>query len=107
MVLRRLIRAPAPASRVAWPTAETFTTRRDVLADQSKARTFGAICRHTTLTALVGTSTYPPPPALGQSNMNAADLQSYPGGAPLPGSAGQSARARWHHYAARLAALAT
>jgi hypothetical protein len=64
MVLRRLIRSPAPAlpSRVAWPVGETFKTRSDVLVwDQSQARTFGAICRHTPLTMLVGTSNYPPP----------------------------------------------
>jgi hypothetical protein len=49
----------------------------DVLAsDQSQARTFGAVCRHTALTALVGTSTCPPLPVPGQSNINAADLQS-------------------------------
>jgi hypothetical protein len=94
MVLRRFIRSPASPSRGAWLVEETFKTGRDLLAwNQFQAKIFGAICRHTTLTALVGTSTCPPPPAPGQSNINAADLQSYSRGAPLPGSAGQPCRA--------------
>jgi SRSO17 transposase len=159
-----------------WPVEETFKTGKDTLAwDQSQARTFGAICRHTALTALAqlrtaavrvaltGAITLPAAPAAAPNIARTAeaaaetpdDLQIYTGGAPLPRSAGQpcppgiapielsaaetarierlardwkaglltaarlafhlrwsawrrrhQARARWHHYAARLAALA-
>ena len=157
-----------------WPVEETFKTGKDTLGwDQSQARTFGAICRHTALTALAqlrtaavraaitGAITLPAAPAAAENTARTADaspatpddLQFYPGGAPLPRSAGQpcppgiapielsatetarierlardwkaglltavrlafhlrwshwrrrhQARARWHHYAARLSA---
>src|ERR1700722_7798251 len=62
IVLRRLIRSPASPSRAAWPAEETFTTGRDLLAwGRFQARTFGVICRRTSLTALVGSSNCPPP----------------------------------------------
>jgi hypothetical protein len=158
-----------------WPVETTFRTGKDALGwDQSQARTFDAICRHTALTALAqlrtaavraalaGAITLPAAgnaPGTGApvaaDDTSAADLQFHAGGAPLPRSAGQpcpagitpielspaetarivrlarewkagilatarlafhlrwsawrrrhQARARWHHYAARLATLA-
>ena len=66
MVLRRLIRSPSSPPRGAWPVEETFKTGRDLSAwDQFRDRTFGAICRHATLTALGGATTCPPPPVPG------------------------------------------
>jgi hypothetical protein len=159
-----------------WPAEVTFKTGKDTLAwDQSQARTWDAICRHTALTALAqlraaavraaltGAAVLPAAPACentaAAASSNAvgpADLQFYPYGAPLPVRGGQpcppdispiglsvtetlrierlarnwkaglitlaclasglrwshwrrrhQARARWHHYAARLEALAT
>ena len=74
LLIRRLISRPdqltfylcwAPAGRPAtmtyfitiagrrWPAEETFKTGKDVLGwDQSQARTWDGICRHTALTAL-------------------------------------------------------
>jgi hypothetical protein len=162
-----------------WPVVETtFRTGKDALAwDQCQARTYDAICRHTALTALAQLRTaaiqaalagwagiLPAARAASQdtpgttdpATINAADLQVYTGGTPLPARGGQpcppgippialsaaetarierlardwkagilslarlafhlrwsawrrrhQARARWHHYAARLAILAT
>ena len=161
-----------------WPVETTFRTGKDALAwDQSQARTYHAICRHTALTALAQLRTaavqaalagcagiLPAAPAASQdtpgttdlATVNADDLQVYTGGTPLPARGGQpcppgippialsaaetarierlardwkagilslarlafhlrwsawrrrhQARARWHHYAARLANLAT
>jgi len=158
-----------------WPVEITFKTGKDALGwDQSQARTWDAICRHTALTALAQlrtaaiqaalASALPAAPAVSQdapctpdqTTVNPADLQIYTGGAPLPARGGQpcpprippitlsaaetsrierlardwkadlislarlafqlrwstwrrrhQARARWHHYATRLAALAT
>jgi Transposase DDE domain len=115
-----------------WPVETTFKTGKDALGwDQSQARTFGALCRHTALTALAqirmaaaraalaGANALPPAPAAPQTTapatdettVTAADLQIYPGGAPLPRTAGQPcppgiAPVRLSD-AARLAALAT
>jgi hypothetical protein len=155
---------------------ETFKTGKDTLGwDQTRARTFGALCRHTVLTAfaqlrtiavragLASAITLPEAPATTgstapaarESTETAAGLQFHVGGAPLPVTAGQpcppgitpielpatetarierlarawkdgildtarlafhlrwsawrrrhQARARWHHYSARLAGLA-
>jgi hypothetical protein len=92
-----------------WPAETTFRTGKDALGwDQSQARTFDAICRHTALTALAqlrtaaaraalaGAITLPAaaaasestPPEAGESTPSADDLQVYTGGAPLPRSAG-------------------
>ena len=160
-----------------WPVEITFKTGKDALGwDQSQARTYDAICRHTALTALAQLRTAaiqaalagadvlpaaPPavrnaPAAISEPAASAADLQIYTGTAPLPARAGQpcppgippiglsaaetarierlardwkagltslarlafclrwsawrrrhQARARWHHYSTRLAALAT
>ena len=93
-----------------WPVEETFKTGKDTLGwDQSQARTYDAICRHTCLTALAqlrtaairaaitGAAGIPPAAAAGQSTAptasentaSADDLQIYPGDAPLPRSGGQ------------------
>jgi SRSO17 transposase len=160
-----------------WPVETTFRTGKDALGwDQSQARTWDAISRHTALTALAqlrtaaiqsalaGAVTLPAaapvgqdtPQAADQATVNAADLQIRTGTAPLPAHGGQpcppgippialsaaetaridrlardwkagllslgrlafhlrwsawrrrhQARARWHHYSTRLAALAT
>jgi SRSO17 transposase len=160
-----------------WPVEITFKTGKDALGwDQSQARTWDALCRHTALTALAQLRTAavqaalagadvlpaaPPaarnvPAAVSEPAASAADLLFYTGTAPLPARGGQpcppgippialsaaetarierlardwkaglislarlafqlrwsawrrrhQARARWHHYAARLAALAT
>ena len=160
-----------------WPAETTFKTGKDALGwDQSQARTWDAISRHTALTALAqlrtaaiqsalaGAVTLPAaapagqdtPQAPDQATVNAADLQIRTGTAPLPARGGQpcppgippialsaaetaridrlardwkagllslgrlafhlrwsawrrrhQARARWHHYSTRLAALAT
>jgi SRSO17 transposase len=159
-----------------WPAETTFRTGKDAFGwDQSQARTWNAICRHTALTALAqlrtaaaraaltgcrvlpaaapavpGTAPVPEEPAV-----NPDDLQIHTGDAPLPATGGlpcppgippitlshaetskitrlardwkqglltrvrlafhlrwsawrrrHQARARWHHYSARLAALA-
>src|SRR5271169_5491141 len=160
-----------------WPVETTFRTGKDAFGwDQSQARTWDAVNRHTALTALAqlraaavqaalaGTGVLPAAPAASQDTpgtpdevtVNPADLQIYTGDAPLPACGGQpcppgippiglsaaeaarierlardwkagllatarlafhlrwsawrrrhQARARWHHYATRLAALAT
>jgi hypothetical protein len=160
-----------------WPVETTFRTGKDALGwDQSQARTWNAICRHTALTALAqlrtaaiqaalaGAGVLPAAPAAShdtretpaQTTVSPDDLQICTGDAPLPAHGGQpcppaippitlsaaetsridrlardwkaglittarlafhlrwstwrrrhQARARWHHYAARLAALAT
>ena len=160
-----------------WPVEVTFKTGKDALGwDQSQARTYHAICRHTALTALAqlrtaaiqaalaGADVLPAtapagqnaPAAVSEPTASAADLQIYTGTAPLPARGGQpcppdlppiglsaaetarierlardwkagllsltrlafhlrwsawrrrhQARARWHHYSTRLAALAT
>ena len=161
-----------------WPVEETFKTGKDTLGwDQSQARTFGAICRHTALTALAQLRTAaiqsalagaslpaaPPAapaavsePAISEPADGTADLLFSTGDAPLPALGGQpcppgippirlsatetarierlardwktglisrarlafclrwsawrrrhQARARWHHYTARLPAPAT
>jgi SRSO17 transposase len=161
-----------------WPVEVTFKTAKDTLGwDQSQARTYDGICRHTALTALAqlrtaairsvlaGLATLPDIPArstaaststAGEDDPGDADLQVHPGDAPLPGYGGlpcpprippimlsaaeatrierltrdyaaglltrarlafhyrwsawrrrHQARARWHHYSARLQALAT
>ena len=157
-----------------WPVETTFKTAKDALGwDQSQARTWDAICRHTALTALAqirtiairsgfaGAATLPEaapdsrdtPREMEEPAADPADLQFRTGDAPLPATAGQpcphdippirlsdaetgritriardwkggrisaaraafelrwsawrrrhQARARWHHYAARLAA---
>ena len=159
-----------------WPVETTFRTGKDAFGwDQSQARTWNAINRHTALTALAqlrtaaaraaltgcrvlpaaapavpGTAPIPEEPAV-----NPDDLQIHTGDAPLPATGGlpcppgippitlspaetskitrlardwkqglltrarlafhlrwsawrrrHQARARWHHYSARLAALA-
>jgi SRSO17 transposase len=153
-----------------WPVETTFRTGKDALGwDQSQARTWDAICRHTALTALAqlrtaavraaldGPAAEPPPAAqhaAPASTATGTDLRFCTGGAPLPVQAGQhcppgippielspaetarierlardwknglitaarlafrlrwsawrrrhQARARWHHYTARLRAL--
>jgi len=161
-----------------WPVEVTFKTGKDTLGwDQSQARTYDAICKHTALTALAQLRTAAIRVAISTGTAAAGDggreatasadtaseeaistteLQFYPGGAPLPARGGQpcppqippielsaaettrierlardwkaglltrarlafhlrwsawrrrhQARARWHHYAARLQALAT
>jgi hypothetical protein len=156
-----------------WPVETTFRTGKDALGwDQSQARTWDAINRHTVLTALAqlrtaaiqaalaGAITLPAaqdtPDTADETTANPADLQIYTGDAPLPARGGQpcppgippirlsaaetaridrlardrkaglltlarlafhlrwsawrrrhQARARWHHYSTRLAALAT
>ena len=160
-----------------WPVEITFKTGKDALGwDQCQARTWDALCRHTTLTALAQLRTAaiqaalagadvlpaaPPaarttPAAVSEPAVTDADLQIYTGTAPLPARGCQpcppgippialsaaettridrlarnwkaglislarlafhlrwsawrrrhQARARWHHYAARLAATDT
>jgi SRSO17 transposase len=159
-----------------WPVETTFKMGKDALGwDQSQARTWDAINRHTALTALAqlrtaaiqaalaGADVLPAAPPAGQDApasvsdpaVSAADLQICTGDAPLPARGGQpcppdippivlsaaetaridrlardwkagllslarlafqlrwsawrrrhQARARWHHYSTRLAALA-
>ena len=159
-----------------WPAEETVKTGKDTLGwDQSQARTWNAINRHTALTALAQLRTAaaratlaeghglpaaaPAAPATApvpaETAVNPADLQIHTGGAPLPVTGAlpcppgippialshaetsritrlardwkeglltaarlafhlrwsawrrcHQARARWHHYSARLAALA-
>ena len=159
-----------------WPIETTFKTGKDALGwDQSQARTWDAINRHTALTALAqlrtaaiqaalaGADVLPTAPPADQDTpgpadepaVSTADLQIYTGDAPLPARGGQpcppgippislsaaetarierlardwkagiltaarlafhlrwsawrrrhQARARWHHYSTRLAALA-
>jgi len=90
-----------------WPVEVTFKTGKDTLAwDQSQARTYDAICRHTALTALAqlrtaairaaltGAVTLPAASqdtahAASESTVSDTDLQFYPHGAPLPSAAGQ------------------
>jgi SRSO17 transposase len=93
-----------------WPVEETFKTGKDTLGwDQSQARTWDAICRHTALTALAqlrtaairaaitGTAILPPAaagrkstaPTAGEDTVSPDDLQFYPGGAPVPVRDGQ------------------
>jgi len=93
-----------------WPVEITFKTGKDTLGwDQSQARTWDAICRHTALTALAqlrtaavraaitGTAILPPAaparensvPAARESTAIPGDLQFYPGDAPVPVRDGQ------------------
>jgi len=93
-----------------WPVETTFRTGKDALGwDQSQARTWNAICRHTALTALAqlrtaaiqaalaGADVLPAAPAASQdapgtpdeTTVNPADLQIYTGTAPLPARGGQ------------------
>jgi hypothetical protein len=89
-----------------WLAETTFRTGKDALGwDQSQARTYDAICRHTALTALAQLRTAAiqaalagcagilrAAPAASQdtpgttdlATVNADDLQVYTGGAPLP-----------------------
>lgn len=160
-----------------WPVETTFKTGKDTLGwDQSQARTWDAINRHTALTALAQLRTTAiqaalaaaaalpqaapagqnAPAAVSEPAVSTADLQIYTGTAPLPARGSQpcppdippiglsapetaridhltrdwkaglislarlafclrwsawrrrhQARARWHHYSTRLAALAT
>jgi SRSO17 transposase len=89
-----------------WPVEITFKTAKDTLGwDQSQARTYAGICRHTALTALAqlravavraamtGALTLPDAPDMtamppGQDTASSADLQFYPHGAPLPVTGG-------------------
>ena len=171
-------RAPhATRSRAKITVEVTFKTGKDALGwDQSQARTYHAISRHTALTALAqlrtaaiqaalaGADVLPAaapagqnaPAAVSEPAVSAADLQIYTGTAPLPARGGQpcppdlppiglsaaetarierlardwkagllslarlafnlrwsawrrrhQARARWHHYSARLPAAIT
>ena len=94
-----------------WPVETTFKTGKDTLGwDQSQARTWDAICRHTALTALAqlrtaavraaltGAAAFPAAvPAVCQNTaaagsetaVSAADLRFYPYGAPVPVRGGQ------------------
>ncbi len=93
-----------------WPVETTFRTGKDALAwDQSQARTYDAICRHTALTALAqlrtaaiqgalaGAGVLPAAPAASQdtqgtpdeTTVNPDDLAIYTGTAPLPAVGGQ------------------
>jgi SRSO17 transposase len=93
-----------------WSVETTFRTGKDAFGwDQSQARTYHAICRHTALTALAqlrtaairagltGAAALPAaPPASGNIStavskpaVSAADLQLYTGTAPLPARGGQ------------------
>ena len=88
-----------------WPVETTFRTGKDALGwDQSQARTWDAICRHTALTALAqlrtaavraalgGPAAEPPPAAqhaAPASTATGTDLRFCTGGAPLPVQAGQ------------------
>jgi SRSO17 transposase len=159
-----------------WPVETTFRTGKDCFGwDQSQARTWNAVNRHTALTALAQLRTATARAALaerrglpaavptvpdtapvpGEPAVNPSDLQIHTGDAPLPPAGGlpcppgippialshaetgrvtrlardwkeglltsarlafhlrwsawrrrHQARARWHHYSARLAALA-
>ena len=93
-----------------WPAEETFKTGKDVLGwDQSQARAWHAVCRHTALAALAqlraaairnalcgGTGLAPAVPAAGDraapddgDDVNDADLQIPLGDAPVPVRGGQ------------------
>ncbi len=93
-----------------WPVEITFKTGKDALGwDQSQARTWNAICRHTALTALAQLRTaaiqaalssadvLPAAPPAGQDTpvpvsepaVSPADLQISTGDAPLPARGGQ------------------
>jgi SRSO17 transposase len=93
-----------------WPVETTFKTGKDTLGwDQSQARTYDAICRHTALTALAqlravavrnamtGAITLPDIPDENPANTgstaggdgSAADQGVYEGDAPLPARGGQ------------------
>jgi SRSO17 transposase len=93
-----------------WPAEETFRTAKDVLGwDQSQARTWDAVCRHTALAALAqlrqaaarnhlcGDITVPAAPAGPrhddgpgtQDHISDADLRIPRGDAPVPARAGQ------------------
>jgi SRSO17 transposase len=94
-----------------WPVEETFKTGKDTLGwDQSQARTWDAICRHTALTALAqlrtaavraaltGAAAFPAAAPAARENTAAAssgttasvtDLHFYPHGAPVPIRGGQ------------------
>ena len=93
-----------------WPVETTFKTGKDALAwDQSQARTYDAINRHTALAALAqlrtaaiqaaltGAGVLPAttpagpatPAAAREPAVSAADLQIYTGDAPLPARGGQ------------------
>jgi SRSO17 transposase len=93
-----------------WPVEVTFKTAKDTLGwDQSQARTYQAICRHTALTALAQLRTAAiraaltgaavlPAAAAGSGNtartaigstVSADDLRIYTHGAPLPVRGGQ------------------
>jgi SRSO17 transposase len=92
-----------------WPVEVTFKTAKDTLGwDQSQARTYAGICRHTALTALAqlraaavraamtGAIALPDTPGTpartaataAQDTASTADLQIYPHGAPLPVTGG-------------------
>ena len=92
-----------------WPVEVTFKTAKDTLGwDQSQARTYAGICRHTALTALAqlraaavraamtGALALPDTPGTpartattaGQDTASTADLQIYTHGAPLPVTGG-------------------
>ena len=96
-----------------WPVEITFKTGKDALGwDQSQARTWDALCRHTALTALAQLRTAavqaalagadvlpaaPPaarnaPVAVSEPAARAADLLFYTGTAPLPARGGQPCR---------------
>jgi hypothetical protein len=90
-----------------WPVETTFRTGKDAFGwDQSQARTYGAICRHTALTAVaqvraaaVRTAVAVPAagPAAAQPGYDTTpdititpdDLRFYTGTAPVPALAGQ------------------
>ena len=93
-----------------WPAEETFKTGKDVLGwDQSQARTWHAVCRHTALAALAqlrqaairnhlcGDITLPDAPAgssrddgrHGEDDISGADLRIPLGDAPVPARGGQ------------------
>ena len=93
-----------------WPVEITFKTGKDALGwDQSQARTWNAICRHTALTALAQLRTAaiqaalssadvlpaaPPacqdtPVPVSEPAVSPADLQISTGDAPLPARGGQ------------------
>jgi len=90
-----------------WPAEETFKTGKDVLGwDQTQARTWNAICRHTALAALAqlraaairsalsGSIAFPAvsrdtSPATDDTRISDADLQVPLGDAPVPARGGQ------------------
>jgi hypothetical protein len=90
-----------------WPAEETFKTGKDVLGwDQTQARTWNAICRHTALAALAqlraaairsalsGSIALPAvsqdtSPATDDTRISDADLQILLGDAPVPARGGQ------------------